>query len=256
MNKTTAIKQVTEAIFNWVADIFGICPEDYDFEPSEKIECKEIITNFLSNPINDNFTRRTIFSVATIRFGADLINRVSPDVCSDLISDINEIHKEFSPQTDQPKVHKEFSPQTDQPKVETKNVKAKIKTIGKKVLIRKVARKIVNQSQNVVVDWLIGPDALNDPTLRTKIAAFLSTDFGRALFAAGIGLTLDLLPTEKLPFGQDITGVLSELSEELKVQATDQATIPLENAAMLLLPMFKENIMPLLVSGDTKKLTQ
>ena len=243
MNKTTAIKQVTEAIFNWVADIFGICPEDYDFEPSEKIECKEIITNFLSNPINDNFTRRTIFSVATIRFGADLINRVSPDVCSDLISDINEIHKEFSPQT-------------DQPKVETKNVKAKIKTIGKKVLIRKVARKIVNQSQNVVVDWLIGPDALNDPTLRTKIAAFLSTDFGRALFAAGIGLTLDLLPTEKLPFGQDITGVLSELSEELKVQATDQATIPLENAAMLLLPMFKENIMPLLVSGDTKKLTQ
>lgn len=254
MNKTTAIKRVKDSIYTWVEEFIGYCASDYDNENDNDI--KEFIVSWLKSTPTQNSTNDMVFNVACSKFDGDL------DSGDYINSDGSQKNKNQTFIRDISKkllgIHKEYLLNND--KVTTKKVVSGVKKIGKKVLVRKVARKIVNQTQGIAIDWLVGPDALNDPSLKSKIAAFLSTDFGKALFSVGIGFALDLLPTDKLPFGgESIAGVLSEISEELKVQATDQATIPLENAAMLLLPMFKENIMPLIAAAsasDVKKLNQ
>lgn len=132
----------------------------------------------------------------------------------------------------------------------------KVKDVGRKVIVRKVARNMTNKGQKFLVDYLAGPNALNDSKLKSKITDFLSTDLGRGIFAGAISMVLDMIPAEKLPGGENIAGVLSEISDELKVQAGDHITLPLEDAFVLLLPMLKETLMPLLSQADIKQLSK
>jgi len=136
-------------------------------------------------------------------------------------------------------------------------VKSKLKKVGSKVIVRKVARNLTNKTQQLLVNYLAGPDALNDSSLKGKLSAFLSTDVGQGLFKGMIGVLIELVPFDKIPGGEAISTPLLEVAEELQTQAGDQMTIPIENAAAFILPMMQEALLPLLTSqNQTKQLTK
>lgn len=150
------------------------------------------------------------------------------------------------------KIHSEYKGKT----VKSTLKSQKVKDVSRKVIVRKVARNVTNKCQKFLIDYLDNGNILADSALKIKISNFLATDIGRGIFAGAIGLLLDLIPAEKLPGGESIAGVLSEVSDELKVQAGDQITVPLEGAVVLLLPMLKETLMPLLTQADIKQLSK
>lgn len=155
------------------------------------------------------------------------------------------------------KLHSEYkSSKKNGSKTLKTTAKTKLKKIGSKVIVRKVSRNLTNKAQSLLVNYLAGPNALNDSTLKGKLSQFLSTDVGQGLFKGMIGVLIELVPFDKIPGGETISTPLLEVAEELQAQAGDQMTIPIENAAAFILPMMQEALLPLLSQNQTKQLTK
>lgn len=130
--------------------------------------------------------------------------------------------------------------------VKTKALRAG-KNAVKKALVRKVSRKLVTATHQTIITLLQA-----NPSL-VLLAQYLNSDVGRAAISGILAVGLEFAP---LPEGmkENFDVVKDSLVEELSVMAVDEATMPLENIAGLLLPVMQQALMPLLTSPEVMQL--
>lgn len=139
-----------------------------------------------------------------------------------------------------------FNPQEKTMKKKGATVKERIVNTGKvavkKTLIRKATRKLVQQSSVTLAGILEA-----HPTLKALVP-YIQTPAGQAGVTLALAMGLEFLPLPEA-IKEQFDTIKDSLVEELSIMSVDQATIPLEQVAGLLLPALQSAIIPLLTAN-------
>lgn len=130
-------------------------------------------------------------------------------------------------------------------------VKTRAKKIATNVIVRKTSRKLTKDATKAISGLM-----QSHPLLQVA-APHLQTEMGQAAVMALLCVSLEFLP-RFLPLPESITALLEPYKDliigELEDSAADKLSEPLEKLAVLLLPALQQALVPLLSSGDIKKL--